>query len=208
MPYNKNIIGFMLETELRVVEKLAMQVPSHGVIVEVGSFCGRTAVCWALSAPTATVYCIDDFYEHDWVYEHYLPLNFSLRHCMPITGETYNTKKDFLKNTEGIKNIKMIQGHSPNIEYDGKEIDLFFLDGMHHNPDDWNNLCYWAPLVKEGGKIVGHDYNSNEFPDVVENTKRLEKILGVSCKTYPYGNIWSIDVNRKITKEEMLEFPI
>ena len=60
MPYNKNILGHMYEHELKVIEKWALTVPAGGVIVEIGSFFGRSAICWAMSAdPSVKIYCGD-----------------------------------------------------------------------------------------------------------------------------------------------------
>lgn len=204
MPYDKNIIGFMRETELVSLEKLAAGVPLNGTIVEVGSCFGRSSVCFALTATTSTVYCVDNFYEDDWVCEQNIPLEHSLRHNTPISGETYNTKKMFIKNTKDIPNIVMIEGKSPeNITYNGGEIDLFFLDAEHSNPGDWDNICYWLPLVKQGGVISGHDRNANEFPDILRNIERLEKILNTSALLHN-GSVWSFPVHRKVTREELL----
>jgi len=208
MPYNKNIIGYMTEIELISLSQLAKKVPENGTIVEVGSCFGRSSVCFALSAPTSTVYCVDNFHEHDWVSEQPIPIEHALRHHMPIRGDTYNTKRMFMENTRYIPNIIMVQGKSPeDITYAGKEIDLFFLDAEHANPGDWNNICYWLPLVKEGGIISGHDRNGEEFPDVVKNVEALSKILNVPV-TIHNGSVWSFPVDRKITKEELLSYEL
>ena len=41
MAYNKDILGWMTEHELQIIEKLAQRVPNEGLIVEVGSMFGR-----------------------------------------------------------------------------------------------------------------------------------------------------------------------
>lgn len=61
MPYDLSIIGHMVEPELKIIESWASNVPKNGV-VEIGSFFGRNAVCWALTAdPSVKIFCGDMF---------------------------------------------------------------------------------------------------------------------------------------------------
>lgn len=206
MAYNNEILGYMHEHELNVLEQFAYTVPKGGKIVEVGSFLGRSSVCFALSAPEATVYCVDEFSDKDWICHININSdgdNYIEAKC-PIFGQAYNTKKEFLKNTQHIPNIVQIQGYSPHqIIYENGEIDLFFLDAGHQNPNDWDNICYWVPLVKSGGIICGHDY-SHEFPNVIQNVHRLETILGKQAKLHFSTSIWSFQLDFKIERH-MLE---
>jgi len=203
MAYNNEIFGYMNENELQVLEQFAFTVPKDGKIVEVGSLFGRSSVCFALSAPEVTVYCIDTFTDSDWI------CNININDInnvnkYPVFGQIYNTKKEFLKNTKNIPNIVQIQGHSPHqIIYEDGEIDMFFLDAEHLNPNDWDNLCYWVPLVKSGGIICGHDYNL-QFPNVIQNVQRLEKILNKQAKLHFKTSIWSFQLDFKVERN-MLE---
>jgi predicted O-methyltransferase YrrM len=192
MPYNKNILGFMQLIDLRYIELLASQVPKNGIIVEIGSCMGRSSYCWAASAdPSVTVYCIDIFPEFQ-----YIKHNISDDKCkelgIPKQG-IYNCFEAFKENTKDCLNIKMIQGNSPyDIKYDQSPIDLFFLDGSHTNPNDWDNIEYFIKYINQGGIIAGHDYSIEEFPDVVENVHKLEKIFNKRARFYEYSSIWSI----------------
>jgi predicted O-methyltransferase YrrM len=204
MAYNSKIIGWMLESELQVLESIARTVPKHGTIVEVGSMFGKSSVCWALTAPTATVYCIDLYEDWEQSFNSDVDEDESKGFVnIPLKNTKYNSKQEFLNNTKDINNIVRIEGESPyNIDYTGGEIDVFFLDAAHSNPSDWDNLCYFIPMIKAGGILCGHDLHV--FPDIMENVKRLEKILGVPFKHYNGGTVWSFKLNRKITKEELL----
>lgn len=203
MAYDISILGFMKESELQVLEQLASTVPDNGVIVEIGSCFARSSVCWAKSAPHATVYCVDTFSDQDWVCEAQYSNNYDIIHGCPRTGEIYNTKKEFIKNTKDIPNIVMIEGNSPHVEYNGKEIDLFFLDALHMNPNDWDNLCHWIPLCKPNAIICGHDM-VDDFPDVQNNVWRLEKLLNKNVTLYSNGTVWSFKLDRAISKNELL----
>ena len=201
MSYDKNIIGWMIESELIVLEKLAQTVPEHGTIVEVGSMFGRSAVCLAMSASTSTVYCIDIFNDALLVYNNEIQDTYDNK--FPVKDKLYNLKEEFIKNTKNISNIVAIEGFSPNIDYNGGEIDLFFLDAEHSNPSDWNNLCHFIPMIKSGGIVCGHDYLL-QFPDVIKNVKILEKFFNTTVTLYDDSSIWSFKLPRKISKEELI----
>lgn len=204
MTYNSKIIGWMLESELKVLESIAQTVPENGTIVEVGSMFGKSSVCWALTAPTATVYCIDLYEDWEQVFNFDVDEDESKGFVnIPLKNVKYNSKQEFLNNTKDISNIIRIEGESPyNINYTGGEIDVFFLDAAHSNPSDWDSLCHFIPMVKVGGIVCGHDLHV--FPDIMENVRRLEQILGVPFKHYSDGTVWSFKLDRKITKEEFL----
>ena len=200
MPYDKNINGWMLESELKVLEKLAQSVSKHGTIVEVGSMFGRSSVCLAMSAPTSTVYCIDTFDDSVKLYNNKLD---DIDNKFPVKNKLYNLKEEFINNTKNISNIVAIEGFSPNIDYNGGEIDLFFLDAEHSNPGDWNNLCHFIPMIKSEGIVCGHDYLLG-FPDVIKNVNILEKIFNITVKLYDHSSIWSFQLPRKISREELI----
>jgi hypothetical protein len=202
MPYNNQILGYMTEPELMILESLAFNVPLNGTIVEVGSFMGRSGVCLAMSAPTAKIYCIDDFYDHDWLCNHTISQEDAEKIKAPDYGKCYNVRREFLKNTENFENIEMIIGHCPDVEYTGPEIDLLFVDSSHQNPNDWDVLTMLLPYVKAGGTVCGHDYGYR-FPDVVQNVSRLENILHIQRTLYLFTSIWSFRVDSKIDRETM-----
>jgi hypothetical protein len=58
-----------------------------------------------------------------------------------------------------------------------RNIDLLFLDTNPIDTNHWDNIEYWLPFIKQNGILCGHDY-SNQFPLVIENVNRLEKLLG------------------------------
>ena len=170
MPYNLNIKGMMHEDELKTIEQLAKTVPPNGVIVEVGSFVGRSSVAWAMSVDrSATVYCYDIFNKN----------------IENNDGTISSTWEEFLKNIADFNNVVPVRGITPTqtgyIDY--RSIDLFFIDAGHANPNDWNIIQYFLPFVKSGGTISGHDYSSYlkgdpiAWPAVNFNVHRLEEMF-------------------------------
>jgi hypothetical protein len=184
-------IGFFNRAECRHLALIANKVPENGIIVEVGSFMGRTGVILARHAkPSVKIFCIDIFTENykskidtsSWV----------AKHTYPNCGEVYNIREEFKKNTSSYENIIPIIGHSPyDIQYPNYPIDMFFLDASHQNPNDLENLNYFCPLVKSGGFICGHDY-SDQYPDVIENVKMLEKAYSNKAIILPNSSYWVI----------------
>jgi predicted O-methyltransferase YrrM len=168
MPYITDIPGWMLETELQEIEKLSKLVPKNGVIVEVGSLCGKSSVCWAMNAdPSVTIYCHDIFYE---------------RIEIDKPGIYYNSWELFNKNISNFKNIIPVRGFCPSqTKYeDHREIDLFFIDAKHKNPEDWNIIKYFLPYIRKDGIICGHDFYLGPdplFPDVIDNVNNLSKMF-------------------------------
>ncbi len=167
----------MEENDLKQIELWAAEVTANGTIVEVGSFRGRSAVCWASSCdPSVTVYCIDPF-------------------APGVTDDPSDDYEAFKANTGYLKNIISIKGVSPyNIVYSGDPIDIFFLDAAHTNPSDLDNIEYFLPFIKKGGLLCGHDYTPEEgglTPDITANIKMLEQRFNQSVTHYPGTFLWS-----------------
>lgn len=185
-----DILGYMTNTELGVIETLAKCVPENGTIVELGSFFGRSAVTWATFAPTSKVYCVDWFLESlliGWGDEK--------EPSFPIKGVTYNVWESFLENTKSYSNIVPIRGKCPvDITYPGDPIDLLFIDLHHHNPEDIDSLNYFIPYMKPNSIISGHDY-SDEFPDVKSNVRFLEEKFNTTAIIHKKTSLWEIRIS-------------
>jgi predicted O-methyltransferase YrrM len=176
--YDMTIDGHMDETELQVIERWASTVPENGVIVEVGSLYGRSAVAWAKSChPLVKVYCVDSFYD-------------------PRTDTDFHDQ--FHENTKDIYNIHPVVQVCPYFKYSkyiGDPADIFFVDAAHSNPNDWHIILYGLKNLKSGGLLCGHDY-SPDWPDVVENVKQLEQMLGKPVTLYADTSLWSFVVDK------------
>lgn len=187
MAYDLNIRGWMSEMELKVIEQLAQLVPENETIIEIGSMMGRTAFCWAATNPTATVICFDQ-----WVGEDSGDSNLSNEVGSPIKGD-HNTLELFIKNTSELKNVIPIRAIAPEFPIIDNSPFLVFIDTAHKNPCDWDTIQYWLPKIKKGGILCGHDF-SEQFPDVVENVERLEKLLSKKVTTYKNTSLWSFTI--------------
>jgi hypothetical protein len=195
MPYDLSILGHMVEPELKVIESWASNVPKNGVVVEIGSFFGRSAVCWALSAdPSVKIYCGDMFLDTFTTHNDPEALAYT---GAPAPGTSYPQWDIFKENIKPFKNIFPMRGWCPNgITYPGDPIDVFFLDAAHINPSDWENITYFSQFLKPTSLICGHDYIP-QFPDVIKNVHQLEKQYNTKAKTYEHSSLWSIAITPK-----------
>jgi len=201
MPYKLDILGHMFESELKTIELWARSVPKNGVVVEVGSFFGRSAVCWAMSAdPSVKIYCGDRFSNQFTTSNAPVPM-FGELAGHPLPNTTYLQWDDFKKNVKDFPNVIPMRGMCPDgISYPGDSIDVFFLDAAHTNPSDWENITYFSQFLKPNSMICGHDYY-HPFPDVIENVKRLEDLYSTKATIYNNGgSLWSINITPKIDR--------
>jgi predicted O-methyltransferase YrrM len=189
MPYDLAIPGWMTENDLKTIERLAAQVPDHGQMIEVGSFCGRSACAWAKSAPTVTVHCVDRWNGGPIGQTHLDRLD------APHSDVTHYALRHFQAFTHDCPNVRHYRGESATIlaQWPTASYDLVFLDGDHWNPTFRHDLHEAWRLLKPGGMVCGHDF-AVEFPDVITTTKNL-------CTTYdrpmrfglPGSIIWIIE---------------
>lgn len=183
-------IGFFNLHDSKLLASLVSQVPDFGIIVELGSFLGRTAVIIGRHAKSnVRIFCIDSFPEKfkcqvhfdDWYENQY-----------PQLGQEFDVYNEFRKNTQEFTNITVIKGKSPNeIKFTNEPIDMFFLDAAHKNPNCLENLNFFCPLVKSNGIICGHDF-LDKFPDVQQNVYMLEKLYNKKATVSSHGSFWMI----------------
>jgi predicted O-methyltransferase YrrM len=183
-----DIFGFFSDLELEQTSLWAKEVPANGVIVEVGSFLGRSSVGWATACdPSVKVYCIDVFEE--------IRLNIKgIPENIPNNNGKFNIFEIFKENTKDIKNIYPIKARNvkelPDI-FD--KIDIFFIDASHTNPSDMQYILHFIKFIKPGGLICGHDF-TKKFPDVLTNVAILEKIYKTKVQRYQDSTLWSFRI--------------
>lgn len=69
--------------------------------------------------------------------------------------------------------------------------DLVFVDGDHRGPAVRDDIETWAPRIRPGGWISGHDYNHADFPDV---KAVVDEIYGsrVQLIGEPGDGVWAV----------------
>ena len=191
------ILGFMSELELATLDNLFSKYNEEGTIgVEIGSLHGRSSYQIAKTINRGTLYCIDNW--GGWKLKSKFTEEQNTKNFFPPEGSVC-TLETFLQNTADCTNIIPIKGNSPYIVKDwSKPIDFLFLDSIHTNPSDWNNIEFWLPKIyPNGGIISGHDYrplSTTAYPDINENIDKLEKMLNQNVKNPIGTSIWYFEL--------------
>ena len=75
-------------------------------------------------------------------------------------------------------------------EVEDESIDIVFIDADHSYEGVKNDIIYWAPKVKSGGVICGHDYGLDRFPGVKKAVLEFfdEELIQVES-----DNVWWIE---------------
>lgn len=146
---SKEIHGWLHNIEGKLLYKLAGKCPENGVIVEIGSWKGKSTVWLASGAikSNSKVYAID-------------PHNGNSSEIKEEYGEidTYDTFIENITKAKLLEQITPIRKTSEEaIRNFDKEIDLLFIDGDHNYDEVKNDFDLWFPKLRNGGVIAFHD---------------------------------------------------
>lgn len=185
-----NIPGYMSIRELEVLSQIFSKFNTG---VEIGSLHGRSSYAIA-KAISGTLYCIDGWDGFDSSSDNFT-LAEKIANDFPLPG-IFCTLEFFKENTKECSNIIPIKGKSPEVIKNWDNVvDFIFLDALHTNPSDWDNIEFWLRRIRIGGILAGHDYYSDrsQWPDVYDNVKLLENTYGKVNN--PIGtSIWLFNV--------------
>ncbi len=162
------------------VKWLAAQAARKRVIVEIGPFQGRSTRALADAAVGGRVYAIDDW-------------NAGLNQGRADRS----ARAAFHRNCEDL----ITAGRVVPIEQDsqrglpaalaGVTADMLWIDGNHEYGAVRSDVRTFAPLVRRGGLVCGHDYNV-WHPDVV---RAVDEIYGRRVRTISiHRSIWWVTV--------------
>ena len=176
-----DIPGQISPRELQRLVALAERVPAGGIVVELGSLYGRSS--WHISQscpPDATLFCIDPWEREEWI----VNLVEMSQGAPPFGLDA------FRQFTADCSNIVPIRGRSPDsLTGWHVPIDMYFDDSDHTNPTFKRNLEFWAPKVKPGGLLCGHDFTMRS-PDVIVEVTALQQRLGTELVVV--DTLWSL----------------
>ena len=79
--------------------------------------------------------------------------------------------------------VNFVQASS--IEYadliENNSVDFVYIDAKHDYDSVKQDLSVWFPKVKIGGFLAGHDYDKNQWPDVVQ---AVDEFFSYTLKTW------------------------
>lgn len=147
MKLNLNISTHLTDNEQNKLYELAISLPSHSHIVEIGSYLGASTCCIAngLKNKNSKFYCIDTW-ENDAMSE----------------GKK-DTYEEFIHNIKNFKEmICPIRGYSSDVVNTIKslvhsKIDLLFIDGDHSYEGVKKDWDLYSPMLKSGSIVIFHD---------------------------------------------------
>jgi len=144
------IEGFMMAGQEEYLFNKVKSLPDDAVIVEIGSYKGRStvAMAYACIGTQRRIYCVDTWEGND--------SDFSDRNFFDIWQQN-------VQNNDLEQYVVPLRGYSHEVlsRWDeltnGKAVDFIFIDGSHQYLDVLKDFELSFPLVKERGWIAFHD---------------------------------------------------
>lgn len=162
LDYVRAITGFMPDDEGLALHRCALEAAGSGLgpLLEVGTYCGKSAVYLgtAAAAAGATLFTVDHHRgseENQAGWEHHDP---SL--VDPATGlmDTLPSARRTLAGAGLEGNVVLVVGPSAVVAAGwSTPLALLFIDGGHGREVAWADYRAWTPKVAPGGFLAIHD---------------------------------------------------
>ena len=133
----------------------------HGVIVEVGSWLGRSLSFIAphVRGLQQTVWCVDTWHGSEADETGALAAGFDV-----FAGFRQNVKRMGIADL--VHPLRM-----PSVDaaqrFDDRSVDLVMIDADHRYESVKADIDAWVPKLKPGGTLMGHDFDPDKWPGVV-----------------------------------------
>jgi predicted O-methyltransferase YrrM len=158
----KDVPGWLSDEEGEALYELARACTGQGVIVEIGSWKGKSTICLGLGSRAGNgvrIFAVD-----------------------PHADYRHGEFRDNIERVGIADLVAPVKGFSQQVA-DGFEepVELLFVDGSHEEDDVREDFEKWVPKVVEGGIVAFHDttwhagvrrvvaekiYGSRQFKDV------------------------------------------
>lgn len=130
------------------LQRMLDTIPKIGRMVEIGSFAGVSTEVFAIHAEHVTA--VDPFLDPS-----VLPR--FVRRMAPYANVTV------------LRELSLVAAP----RFASASLDLVYIDADHSYSGVKSDIAAWAPKVKPGGWIAGHDYNHERFPGVVQAVREV-----------------------------------
>jgi len=141
----KDVPGWLSDEEGEALYELARACGGKGVIVEIGSWKGKSTICLGLGSRAGRavrIFAVDPHAE----YRHG-----EFKDNLERAGIT-----DLVTPVKGLSQEAVADFHEP--------IELLFVDGSHEEDDVRDDFEQWVPKVVDGGIVAFHDTAWHEGP--------------------------------------------
>lgn len=172
-----HITPLVSKEEGEAIFNSAMELLDGAVIVEIGSYVGRSSHILAQVADfkKTKLICIDPF-------------------VVGFDGIIHydDTREMFKENILDVfSNVKLYDMTSNNAHKYIKEIDYLFIDGDHDYQGILDDCTNYLPKLKSGCCVSFHDHNNSSFP-------QIEQVVSKHCSGWQVvNNAWSVHTRRK-----------
>jgi predicted O-methyltransferase YrrM len=153
----ETIDGWLTEKEAAGLYSIARKVKKNGIVIEIGSWKGKSTFCIAKGLKNGMIFAIDPF------------------NCAgdPDSIVAYKKQKgdaelidqfdNNMKNLGVSNKVTSLVGYSRDFIDMNKKIDFLFIDGDHSKKEcEFDFLNYFSKVIK-GGFIAFHDYDANRL---------------------------------------------
>jgi predicted O-methyltransferase YrrM len=156
--------GFMPEDEGLLLHRLARERLPHGPVLEVGTYCGKSAVYLGAAARAVggTVFTVDHHRgseENQPGWEHHDP------ELVDAESGRMDTLPWFRRTIEraGLEDLVLavVGGSTTVARHWRTPLSMLFIDGGHGAEPAHADFSVWAPWVQPGGLLVIHDVFPN-----------------------------------------------
>lgn len=174
----KNVHGWLWEKEGKLLYNLARNCKGKGVIVEIGSWMGKSTICLGMGSKTGNktrIFAIDP---------HVGSNEEKHRQILGVGGSTFSEFEKNIKNaglTDLVVPIIKTSEDAAKI-WRGEKIELLWIDGAHES--DLVELDYklWEQYLIEGGVIAFHDTDNPAVKRIVEKyVFKGDKFRHIGC---------------------------
>jgi len=141
-----------------------------GVIVEVGSFLGRSVIAMAKANPDAIFYCVDT-----WLGSPEIPIdaNTTVKFGRPNYYERFLTNMLAAGIADRVFPVcQTSTSAAVLLKRWGVVADMIYVDGGHNYSECFSDLVHYSYVLSHWGVIVGDDFDVG-FPGVVTAAQRF-----------------------------------
>lgn len=162
-----SVDGYLHPDESAFLAALAAQVPSGQVIVEIGSFRGRSTIALAYGAPSGvTVFAVDPHEEHE-----VMGLTFGMADNLAFMG---NVSRAGMGDKIRVVNLPSLDALAIKTHH---EIGLVFIDGAHEYRAVKADALVWGSALEVGGLLALHD-STGTWADPTQVADELARDMG------------------------------
>lgn len=167
-------VGHFTHGDVFAYRKLYEEVPDHGSTCEIGCWQGKSlcSVADIILRKQLMVYVIDSFGDN-------------ISDGSVFSPETFATFADSLARYGLTSHVSISVGLSQVIAdtIADRSLDLVFIDANHEAPFVNEDIKLYAPKVKDGGIISGHDF-------VHPPVRKAVEAMDTAYYTMPDSSIW------------------